>query len=61
MMTQSMGCRYRASQKKRLSVALTTFVPGSLLSNTHCESPVWGSTSFHHRRPTRRRPAMFLM
>jgi len=57
---QSSGCAYMASQKKRLSVGLMTFVPGSLLSKTQCDSPVVESTSFHHRRPTSRRPAIFL-
>lgn len=58
--TQSRGWAYMASQKKRPSVALTTLVPGSLLSKTQWLSPEAGSTSFHQRRPTRRRPAMFL-
>jgi hypothetical protein len=57
---QSKGCEYSAIQKKRLSVALMTLVEGSELSNTQCDSPVCGLTSFHHRSPTRRRPAMFL-
>jgi len=56
----SKGCEYSAIQKKRLSVALMTLVEGSELSNTQCDSPVCGSTSFHHLSPTRRRPAMFL-
>lgn len=56
----STGWVYMAIQKKRLSVGLMVLVPGSLLSNTQCESPVAGSTSFHQRSPTSRRPAMFL-
>jgi hypothetical protein len=40
MSTHSIGWIYKASQKKRLSVGLIVLVPGSLLSNTHCESPV---------------------
>lgn len=60
MTTHTTGCTYMASQKKRESVAFTTLVPGSLLSNTHRDSPA-GSTSFHQRSPTRRRPAMFFV
>lgn len=56
----STGCAYSAIQKNRLSVALTSRVSGSALSKTHRPSPVCESTSFHHLRPTRRRPAMFL-
>jgi hypothetical protein len=59
MTIQRIGCTYSDSQKNRLSVALMVLVAGSLLSNTHLESPVAGSTSFHHRNPTRRRPAIF--
>lgn len=55
----SAGVAYRLSQKKRLSVALMVRVLGSELSKTQCESPVAVLTSFHQRRPTRRRPAMF--
>jgi hypothetical protein len=62
--THNAGARYKLSQKNRLSVAFVA--PGSLAeeeeedSNTQCESPVEVFTSFHHRSPTRRRPAMFL-
>jgi hypothetical protein len=62
--TQRAGCAYNASQKNRLSVGVTTFPPGSLgcgaLSNTQCESPLEPLTSFHHLKPTSRRPATFL-
>lgn len=56
----SAGVAYRLSQKKRLSVALMVRVFGSELSKTQCDSPEEVLTSFHQRRPTRRRPAMFL-
>lgn len=67
--THKHGCTYSAIQKKRLSVAFPTLAAPEpepselplplLLSNTQCELPVPVSTSFHHRSPTRRRPAMF--
>lgn len=56
----SAGVAYRLNQKKRLSVALMVRVFGSELSKTQCDSPFEALTSFHQRRPTRRRPAMFL-
>ena len=55
----SAGCTYSASQKKRLSVLLPDAPRPSALSKTHVLSPVPVFTSFHHRRPTSRRPAMF--
>lgn len=58
--TQSKGCEYSAIQKNLLSVALMILPDPSELSKTQCESPLCASTSFHHRSPTRRRPAMFL-
>lgn len=58
--TQSAGAAYRLNQKNRLSVAAIVRVLGSDDSNTQCESPVATLTSFHQRRPTKRRPAMFL-
>ena len=56
----SAGCRYRAIQKKRLSVLLPPSPRPAEDSKTQVELPVEVSTSFHQRRPTRRRPAMFL-
>lgn len=56
----SAGAAYRLSQKNRRSVELMARVLGSEDSKTQCESPVAEFTSFHQRRPTRRRPAMFL-
>lgn len=56
----SAGAAYRLSQKNLLSVAVMVRVFGSEDSKTQCESPVVVLTSFHQRRPTRRRPAMFL-
>ena len=58
--THSAGATYRLSQKKRLSVAAMVREFGSEDSKTQCESPLDVLTSFHQRRPTRRRPAMFL-
>lgn len=58
--TQSAGVTYRLSQKNRLSVAEIVRTLGSEDSKTQCESPEVVLTSFHQRRPTRRRPAMFL-
>jgi hypothetical protein len=58
--THNAGATYMLSQKNRRSVALMTRDPASADSNTQCESPVEVLTSFHHRSPTRRRPAMFL-
>lgn len=58
--THRAGVTYKLSQKNRLSVAVTVRTLGSDDSKTHCESPVEVSTSFHQRRPTSRRPAMFL-
>lgn len=62
--THSPGCAYSANQKNLLSVrfcapAPLASPPRSWDSNTQCESPVAVSTSFHHRSPTRRLPAMF--
>lgn len=54
------GVAYRLNQKNLLSVALIVRVFGSELSKTQCESPLEVFTSFHHRRPTNLRPAMFL-
>jgi hypothetical protein len=56
----STGWAYSAIQKKRLSVGFTSLVSGSADSKTQRPSPVWVSTSFHQRRPTSLRPAMFL-
>lgn len=58
--THSAGAAYRLSQKNRLSVAVMVRVLGSEDSKTQCESPELTLTSFHQRRPTRRRPAIFL-
>jgi hypothetical protein len=58
--THSTGCTYNAIQKNLLSVAFCSLDSGSADSNTQRPSPVVLSTSFHHRRPTKRRPAMFL-
>ncbi|KAL8687407.1 MAG: hypothetical protein Q9218_006406 [Villophora microphyllina] len=66
--THSAGCAYNANQKNLLSVTFCAAAApcDSILplrscdSKTQCESPVPVSTSFHQRRPTRRRPAMFL-
>src|ERR1700726_1129770 len=56
---QNNGCTYNAIQKNLESGALIIFTAGSERSHTPCEAPDWGSTSFHQRRPTKRRPAMF--
>ena len=58
--THKAGTMYMVSQKKRLSVALMVRVSGDEDSKTQWLSPVSTLTSFHHRKPTRRRPAMFL-
>lgn len=57
---QSAGAAYKLSQKNLLSVAVIIRVLGSEDSKTQCESPVDVFTSFHQRRPTSLRPAMFL-
>lgn len=57
--THRAGVAYILSQKKRLSVVLMVRTLGSEDSKTQCESPVDVLTSFHQRRPTSRRPAMF--
>jgi hypothetical protein len=58
--THNAGTAYMVSQKKRLSVALMVRVSGEDDSKTQWLSPVSMLTSFHQRRPTKRRPAMFL-
>jgi hypothetical protein len=58
--THNAGVRYIASQKNRLSVALMVLTFGSEDSKIQWESQFEVLTSFHQRRPTRRRPAMFL-
>lgn len=57
--THNAGVTYKLSQKNLLSVALMVRVLGSDDSNTQCESPEAVLTSFHQRRPTNRRPAIF--
>lgn len=57
--THRAGVTYKLNQKKRLSVAVIVRTLGSEDSKTQCESPEVVFTSFHHRSPTSRRPAMF--
>lgn len=57
--THRAGVTYRLNQKNRLSVAVIVRTLGSEDSKTQCESPEVVLTSFHHRSPTSRRPAMF--
>lgn len=57
--TQLTGWAYTPSQKNLLSVALICLVSGSALSKTQFESPDCELTSFHQRRPTSLRPAIF--
>lgn len=66
--TQHTGTAYMAIQKKRRSVGFWgPLAPPDVLeiccvsrdSKTQWLSPVEVLTSFHQRRPTRRRPAMF--
>lgn len=60
---QIAGCKYKSPQKILESTGFN-IRSGSADSNTQTfsNSPVWsiGTVSFHHLKPTRSRPAMFL-